>query len=36
MSGKELNHGIIVLLEFYPSWLSLPREKRRELASDVR
>ncbi|GEN34651.1 hypothetical protein [Aneurinibacillus danicus] len=28
MSGKELNYGIVVLLEFY-------REKRRELASDL-
>ncbi|WP_286884748.1 hypothetical protein [Aneurinibacillus sp. UBA3580] len=35
MSGKELNYGIVVLLEFYPSRLALPREKRRELASDL-
>lgn len=35
MGGKELNYGIIVLLEFFPAWLALPREKRRELASDL-
>jgi hypothetical protein len=31
----DLNYGIIVMLEFYPSWLALPREKRRELAKDL-
>jgi hypothetical protein len=35
MSQSHLNHGIIVLLEFYPSWLALSREKRRELASNL-
>ncbi|MCM2535353.1 Darcynin 2 [Neobacillus pocheonensis] len=35
MTKTNLNHGIIVLLEFYPSWLALPREKRRELAGDL-
>jgi hypothetical protein len=35
MSAKELNYGVIVMLEFYPSWLALPREKRRKLASDL-
>lgn len=35
MTQTVLNHGIIILLEFYPSWLALPREKRRELAGDL-
>jgi hypothetical protein len=35
MSQSKLNHGIIVLLEFFPSWLALSRENRRVLASDL-
>jgi hypothetical protein len=35
MYMSDLNYGIIVMLEFYPSWLALPREKRRELAKDL-
>lgn len=35
MSEKVINHGIVVLLEFFPAWLALPREKRRELAADL-
>lgn len=35
MTKNTLNHGIIILLEFYPTWLALPREKRRELAEDL-
>lgn len=35
MENIQLNHCIIVLLEFYPSWLALHREKRRELAGHL-
>lgn len=35
MDKNNLNHGIIILLEFYPTWLALTREKRRELAKDL-
>jgi len=35
MTPSKLNHGIIVLLEFFPSWLALPRENRRMLANDL-
>ncbi|WML58716.1 darcynin family protein [Neobacillus sp. PS2-9] len=34
MTITKLNHGIIILLEFYPSWLALPRKRRRELAGE--
>ncbi len=35
MKQHQLNHGIIILLEFYPSWLALSRERRKELAGDL-
>ncbi len=31
MTKNTLNHGIIILLEFYPTWLALPREKEESL-----
>jgi len=32
---SELHYGIVVQLEFFPSWLSLSREERRNLAQDM-
>ncbi|SDC91604.1 Darcynin, protein of unknown function [Paenibacillus sp. UNCCL117] len=32
---SSLQYGVIVLLEFSPSWLSLSRENRRELAGGL-
>lgn len=29
MKESTLKHGFVILLEFYPDWLALPREKRR-------
>ncbi|MCH5584234.1 Darcynin 2 [Shimazuella sp. AN120528] len=30
-----MNYTMIVLTEFYPAWLALPREERREYAKDL-
>jgi hypothetical protein len=34
-TSTQPNYVFVVLLEFYPSWLALPRERRRQLASEL-